>query len=59
MDTLDVRGVPDKHIPWLRRLVEGVRKQAERPNKDSKNAVFATHDSDVIGGEFKRANAYE
>ena len=59
MDALDIRGVPDKYIPWLKRLVEGVKNQAGGASKGGKNVVFATHDSDVIGGEFKRTNAYE
>ena len=60
MDTLDVRGVPDKHVEWLRRLVEDLR---TLPHKQERKHVrkieFATYDSDVVGGEFKRANAYE
>ena len=59
MEMLDVRDLPDTQVQWLQRVVEGLRRQRPQEKKRSEHIVFATHDSDVIGGEFKRANAYE
>ena len=59
MEALDVRDLPDAQVQWLQRVVEGLRGQRRQEKKRSEQIVFATHDSDVIGGEFKRANAYE
>ena len=60
MDTLDVRGLPDQHLRWLQRIVEHLKQQTpNRAKKQRADIVFATHDSDVVGGEFDRANAYE
>jgi hypothetical protein len=57
--TLDVRGIPDEKVHYLQQLVERWKEQAKQKKKSGRVIEFATHDSDVIGGEFKRANAYE
>lgn len=59
METLDVRDLPDMQVQWLQRIVEGLRRQHQQAKKRGEQIAFATHDSDVIGGEFKRVNAYE
>ena len=59
MRTLDVRDLPEDQVEWLKQIVEGLRRQRKKGKKPSAQLDFATHDSDVIGGEFKRANAYE
>ena len=60
MDTLDVRGIPDEQLRWLQKIVEHLKQQAPvRVKKQGANTRFAIHDSDVVGGEFDRANAYE
>jgi ABC-type phosphate transport system auxiliary subunit len=57
--TLDVRDLPDEQVQWLKRVIEGLRMQEKRAQRQSKDSTFAIHDSDVTGGEFKRKNAYE
>ena len=58
MDTLDVRGVPDKYIPWLQKMVEGFKAQPQAHSSEDKKIVFATHKSHLVGG-YSRAAAYE
>lgn len=57
--TLDVRDLPDEQVQWLKRVIEGLRMQDKQEKKQNKDSTFATHDSDVMGGEFSRKNAYE
>ena len=63
IDRLDVGDLPQEKVNYLQRLIEQWRQEAAIQKSDkpvtNKNTVFATHDSDVVGGEFKRSNAYE
>jgi len=59
---LDVEGLPEDRVAYLESLIVIFRKQHQKSreqNGQGQVSVFATHDSDVIGGEFNRANAYE
>ena len=58
MDTLDVRGIPDQHLRWLQRIVDGLRSQNKTRENRREEIVFATHKSHLIGG-YSRAAAYE
>ena len=59
MDTLDVRGLPDKYTIWLQKMVDSLREQTQhRKAWKDKEIVFATHKSHLIGG-YDRAAAYE
>jgi hypothetical protein len=58
MDTLDVRGVPDKYMPWLKRMVDDLKTQGKNQTERSENVVFATHKSHLVDG-YSRAAAYE
>jgi len=58
VDTLDVRDLPDEHIQWLKRLVEGLKAQGQTTRKKRKEIPFATHKSHLIDG-YHRAAAYE
>ncbi len=54
---LDVRGFPEDKVSYLQQLVEKWRREEVESKDDelleSKDIVFATHDSDVIGGVFE------
>ena len=58
METLDVRGLPDEHVQWLKRMVDGLKVQTRRRSQQRRDIVFATHKSRLMGG-YDRAAAYE
>lgn len=58
MDTLDVRGIPERQLRWLQRIVDGLRSQSKPRERRREEIVFATHKSHLING-YSRAAAYE
>ena len=58
VETLDVRGLPDEHVQWLKRMVDGLKAQARHRNQPHGDIIFATHKSRLIGG-YDRTAAYE
>lgn len=58
MDTLDIRGVPEKYIPWLKQIVKELKSQEKFNDKKNEKIVFATHKSHLVGG-YSRTAAYK
>ena len=64
-EIIELKDIPPEYRDYLKKVAEGLKRASANGNQTNGagqrdiSTPFATYDSDVIGGEFKREMAYD